>query len=72
MKYHALFVIFEKVAKFFNCRLLQIIGGALRVNKLIYSAAQVFFYKTLLSTDQMENFILSEVCYGDLIKMILK
>ena len=29
MKYHALFVIFEK-ADFFNCRLLQIIGGALR------------------------------------------
>ena len=29
MKYHALFVIFVKVAKF--CRLLQIIGGALRV-----------------------------------------
>ena len=32
MKYHALFVIFEKVAKIFNRRLLQIIGGALRVN----------------------------------------
>ena len=31
MKYHALFVIFEKAAKFENCRLLQIIGGALRV-----------------------------------------
>ena len=31
MKYHALFVIFEKAAKFFGCRLLQIIGGALRV-----------------------------------------
>ena len=29
MKYHALFVIFEKAEK--NCRLLQIIGGALRV-----------------------------------------
>ena len=34
MKYHALFVIFEKEAKY--CRLLQIIGGALRVNR-IYS-----------------------------------
>ena len=32
MKYHALFVVFEKAAKFANCRLLQIIGGALRVN----------------------------------------
>ena len=31
MKYHALFVIFEKAAKICNCRLLQIIGGALRV-----------------------------------------
>ena len=30
MKYHALFVIFEKTAKFEIC-LLQIIGGALRV-----------------------------------------
>ena len=29
MKYHALFDIFEKAAKL-NCRLLQIIGGALR------------------------------------------
>ena len=31
MKYHALFVIFEKSGKILNCRLLQIIGGALRV-----------------------------------------
>ena len=30
-KYHALFVIFEKVACFENCHLLQIIGGALWV-----------------------------------------
>ena len=35
MKYHALFIIFEKTAKFLNCRLLQIIGGALRVNIII-------------------------------------
>ena len=33
MKYHALFVSFEKAAKFFNCCLLQIIGGALRVKE---------------------------------------
>ena len=33
MKYHALFVIFEeKNSKIWNCRLLQIKGGALRVN----------------------------------------
>ena len=31
MKYHALFAIFEKSSKTLNCRLLQIIGGALRV-----------------------------------------
>ena len=38
MKYHALYVIFErkKTANFFcNCRLLQIIGGALRVNEVL-------------------------------------
>ena len=34
MKYHALFVIFEKIAKFEKCRLLQIIVGALRDNSL--------------------------------------
>ena len=32
MKYHTLFVIFEKSGKIWNCRLMQIIGGALRVN----------------------------------------
>ena len=31
MEYHALFFIFEKAAKFLNCRLLQNIGDALRV-----------------------------------------
>ena len=34
MKYHALFVIFEKSGKICNRRLLQIIGGALKVNEL--------------------------------------
>ena len=33
MKYHALFVILEKAAKIWNCRLLQIIAGALRVKQ---------------------------------------
>ena len=37
MKYHTLF--FEKAANFWNCCLLQIIGGALWVNTL--SAIQV-------------------------------
>ena len=32
VKYHALYVIFEKVEIFWNCRLLQIKGGALWVN----------------------------------------
>ena len=32
MKYHALFFISEKSGKLWNCRLLQIIGGALRAN----------------------------------------
>ena len=36
MKYHALFVIFEKSGKILNCRLLQIIGGALKVNVLYF------------------------------------
>ena len=31
MRYHAVFVIFEKAEKFEICRLLQIVGGALRV-----------------------------------------
>ena len=31
MEYHALFVIFERSSKFFNCILLQIVGRALRV-----------------------------------------
>ena len=38
MKHHALFVIFEKAVKIWNCRLLQIVGGALRVNYLPASA----------------------------------
>ena len=38
MKYHALFVILEKNNKLWQCRLLQIIDGALRVNGItVYS-----------------------------------
>ena len=40
MKYHALFVIFEKIVKLRNCRLLQIIGGALLV-KVCYHLGYV-------------------------------
>ena len=35
MKYHALFVIVEKAAKFENCHLLQIVCGALWVNLVL-------------------------------------
>ena len=42
MKYHALFVIFEKAAKLI-CRLLQIIGGALWVKLLISKADSLTF-----------------------------
>ena len=38
MKYHAILVIFEKAAKFHDCRLLQIVGGALWVNPLLQVA----------------------------------
>ena len=41
-KYHTLFVIFEK-AENFNCRLLQIIGGALWVNILIHDDNPISF-----------------------------
>ena len=34
MKYHVLFVIFDKAKKIINCRLLQIIGGPLRVKRV--------------------------------------
>ena len=37
MKYHALFVIFKKSGNILNCRLLQIIGGAFRVNVTLKS-----------------------------------
>ena len=35
MKYHALFVIFEKSSKIWNFRLLQIIGGALKYHPIV-------------------------------------
>ena len=48
MKYHALFVIFEKSIKLENFRLLQIIADALRVNSL---HAEYFFILLLSSAD---------------------
>ena len=41
MKHHALFVIFEKAINVLNCRLLQIIGDALRV-KMTYLLALLY------------------------------
>ena len=36
MQYHASFVIFEKAAEFRYCHLLQIIGGSLMFNLVLY------------------------------------
>ena len=53
MKYHSLFDIFEKAAKFENCRLLQMIGDALWVNLTlcvfigIVSGCQLCLYFTV-------------------------
>ena len=49
MKYHAfIFVIFEKNSKISNCRLLQIIGGALRVNLLGYQTHHIAYCNILI------------------------
>ena len=62
MKYHALFVIFEKAAKFAICRLLQIIDGALRVN----SPVNEIFYQFL--TVKLLTFCLAS---GDLCRLLI-
>ena len=54
MKYHTLFVIFVK-ADFFNCRLLQNIDGALRVNlnqHFIWEEKSVRFISSLLNKSE--------------------
>ena len=56
MKYHALFVIFEKSGKICNCHLLQIIDGALRVKGALMELPY-------LSDDQSVIFDLSRLCY---------
>ena len=48
MKYYSLFVNFEKSSKFFNCCLLQIIGGALRVNPLFTDVFFFFWFDTII------------------------
>ena len=44
MKYHALFVIFEKSGKILNCRLLQIIGGFLWIKNLLLTLNKDMIY----------------------------
>ena len=44
MKYRALFVIFEKISKIWNCRLLQIVGGALCINTSGTAALIIHFW----------------------------
>ena len=66
MKYHALFVIFEK-AQNFKCRLLQILGGALKV-KIIFQYLKIVFvianymdpHKMCISSG---SFLLAKVVY---------
>ena len=50
MKYHALFVIFEKAANFLNCCLLQIIGGTLWVNRSVNDLISKDYERTKLIT----------------------
>ena len=48
MKYHALFVIFEKSGKILNCHLLQIRGGALRVKRWIQTVWHSDDYREII------------------------
>ena len=52
MKYHALFVIFEKSGKIFNWRLLQIIGDALRIKTYPDKRKLSLFLHILSESDQ--------------------
>ena len=45
MKYHALCFIFEKSSKIWNCRLLQIVGGALIMNTIPRWDIEGWLYK---------------------------
>ena len=60
MKYHALFVIFKKSSKILNCRLLQLIGGALWVNLKIQTVDPLIWTmedRRLVVFNQTEEFI---------------
>ena len=54
MKYHALFVILES-GKIWNCRLLQIIGGALWVNKFKTTDLPVLEFQTFFRDSQLQD-----------------
>ena len=55
VKYHTLFVIFEKAAKYENRRLLQIIGGAFRVKVGQHSDGTTVLHQTTLTVLLIEE-----------------
>ena len=62
MKYHALFVIFEKKnCKIFNCRLLQIISGALRVKVTFNSVSVILQWSINPITLALDRFLTSTI-----------
>ena len=65
MKCHALFAIFEKSSKILNCRLLQIIGGALRVKSVLLTVLSVghlpWLFWHQLSVTNCENMSTAEL-----------
>ena len=66
MKYHALFVIFEKSGKILNCRLLQNIGGALHVRvKSFLTLCQLGNFACFLSSaDFFQNLLFRKILSG--------
>ena len=57
MKYHVLFVNFEKSGKICNCRLLQIIGGALRVKSVNLNLNLCVFLLTFSNMLMLEQHV---------------
>ena len=55
MKRHALLIIFEKSSKTWNCRLLQIIGGALSV-KTVINELGLFSHELVANPDMGLDF----------------
>ena len=59
MKYHALFVIFEKSSKIINCHLLQNIGCALRVKVPTNNSANSMLEINTILEHKIANIFLS-------------